>query len=81
MSTDISPENEHFLEHVVAVGMFQDRGQAINAAIDLLKRRAELIRDVDAGIEQLEQGLGKPLDVEAIISGIDVRLEESQRVD
>jgi Arc/MetJ-type ribon-helix-helix transcriptional regulator len=81
MSTDITPENEHFLEQAVAVGMFEDRGQAINAAIDLLKRRAELIRDVNAGIEQLEQGFGKPLDVEAILSRIDARLDEGRRDD
>ncbi len=75
MNADITPENEHFLEHAVAVGMFHDRGEAINTAIELLKRRAELIRDVNAGIEQLEQGFGKPLDVEAIMSAIDARLE------
>jgi Arc/MetJ-type ribon-helix-helix transcriptional regulator len=75
MSTDITPENEHFLEHAVAVGMFHDRGEAINMAIGLLRRRAELIRDVNAGIAQLEQGLGKPFDIEAIMSGIDARLE------
>lgn len=75
MSTDLTPENEHFLEHPVAVGMFHDRSEALNTAIELLKRRAELIRDVNAGIEQLEQGLGKPMDVDAIMSAIDARLE------
>lgn len=81
MSTDITPENEHFLEHAVAVGMFHDRGEALNTAIELLKRRAELIRDVNAGIEQLEQGLGKPMDVEAIMSAIDARLEAQRGED
>ena len=45
-------------------------GEAINTAIELLKRRTALIRDVNAGIEQLEQGLGKPFDVEAIMSAV-----------
>jgi Arc/MetJ-type ribon-helix-helix transcriptional regulator len=75
MNADITPENEHFLEHAVAVGMFHDRGEAINTAIALLKHRAELIRDVNAGIEQLEQGYSEPADVEEIMSAIDVRLE------
>ena len=79
MSTSITPENEHFLEYAVEVGMFRDRNEVLNAAIDLLKRRKEMIRDVNAGIEQLEQGLGKPMDVEAILSAIDARLEAQER--
>lgn len=75
MNTDITPENELFLEHVVAVGMFHDRGEAINTAISLLKCRADLIRDVNAGIEQLERGFGEPADFEAMMSAIDARLE------
>lgn len=81
MSTEITPENEYFLEHAVEAGMFRDRNEGINAAIELLKRRAELIRDVNAGIEQLEQGLGKPIDVEAIMIAIDERLGAQGRRD
>ena len=74
MGPEISPENEHFLDQAVATGMFRDRGEAINTAIELLRRRSQLIRDVNVGIEQLEQGLGKPLDVERIMNAIDARL-------
>ena len=56
MNTDLSPENENFIDHAVATGLFQDRGKALNAAIDLLKRREGLIRDVNSGIDQLDAG-------------------------
>ena len=81
MNPDITPENEHFLEDAVASGMFHDRGQAINTAIELLRRRAELIRDVNAGIGQLEQGLAKPFDVDAMMNAIDARLDEQTQRD
>ena len=81
MNPDISPENEQYLEHTVATGMFHDRSQALNTAIVLLKRREQLIRDVNMGIEQLEQGLGKPLDIAAILDAIDTRLAEEGRQD
>ncbi len=76
MSIDISPENERYIDHAVATGMFRDRSQALNAAIELLKQREQLIRDVNLGIEQLEKGQGKPLDVEAIMAQIGQRLRK-----
>ena len=63
----ISPENERYLDNAVANGLFQDRRQAINTAIELLKRRERLVRDVNSGIDQLERGLGRPFDIEAIM--------------
>jgi Arc/MetJ-type ribon-helix-helix transcriptional regulator len=74
MSTGISPENEQYIDNAVANGLFQDRGQAINIAIDLLKRRERLIRDVNSGIDQLDKGLGRPFDIEAIMAQVDERL-------
>lgn len=77
MSTGISPENELYIDNAVATGLFQDRGQAINTAIELLKHREQLIRDVNSGIGQLEKGLGRPFDIEAIMAQIDERLSET----
>lgn len=74
MSINITPENESFLQQAISTGMFHDRGEAINTAIDLLKRRSQLISDVNAGIEELERGMGKPFDVESIMAAIDARL-------
>ena len=80
MSTDISPENEQYLQEAVARGTFPSRGQALNAAVELLKRREQLIRDVGAGIEQLERGEGEPLDIEDIKARGRKRLADEGRL-
>ncbi len=45
MSSSLSPENEHGRE-------------ALDKAVELLRRREQLVRDVDEHIEQLERGEG-----------------------
>ncbi len=66
MATNLSPENEQYIQQAVAAGLYHDRGEALNRAVELLKRREQLIRDVNLGIEQLERGEGMPLDIEEI---------------
>ncbi len=56
MATNLSPENEQYIQNAVAAGLYHDRGEALDWAVDLLKRREQLIRDVNLGIEQLESG-------------------------
>ena len=51
MSTDISPENEQFIQHELESGNYHDRGELLNDALRLLKRRRELQRDIQAGID------------------------------
>ena len=75
MSSHLSPENEQFLEHAVAVGMYHDRSEALDQAVELLRRREQLVRDVNDGIEQLERGEGVPLDIEEIKTAVRSRLE------
>lgn len=53
MAASISPDNERFLEQAVADGRFADRGEALDEAIRLLRRREELGRAVEAGVDQL----------------------------
>jgi Arc/MetJ-type ribon-helix-helix transcriptional regulator len=78
VSTDLSPENEQYLEHAVSVGMFHDRGEALDKAVELLRRREELVRDVNVGIEQLEQGEGRAFDVAEIKKAVRSRLKNVQ---
>ena len=56
MSSDISPENEQFIQRVVNSGVFADRGKALDEAVGLLKRRFELLQHVDEGTRQLAGG-------------------------
>ncbi len=75
MNSNLSPENEQFLERAVSVGMFHNRDEALDRAVELLRRREQLIRDVNKGIEQLERGEGTPLDIEQVKRAVHARLE------
>ena len=75
MSSNLSPENEQFLEHAVSVGTYHDRAEALDRAVDLLRRREQLVRDVNEGIEQLERGEGVPLNIEEIKAAVRGQLE------
>jgi Arc/MetJ-type ribon-helix-helix transcriptional regulator len=70
MSSQLSPENENYLQYAVTTGLFHDRGEALDKAVELLKKREQLIGDVNRGIDQLERGDGVPFDLEAIKSEI-----------
>jgi Arc/MetJ-type ribon-helix-helix transcriptional regulator len=76
VSSDLSPENEQFLEHIVSLGVYHDRGEALDKAVELLRRREGLIRDVDEGIEQLERGEGVSLDIEAVKDEVRRRFQQ-----
>lgn len=56
MNTDLSPENEQFIQHVVECGTFHSRGEALDEAVALLKRRQWLLEHIDEGTRQLEAG-------------------------
>lgn len=67
MSADLSPQNEQFIQEVVASGSYPSRAAALNAAVDLLKhRQMELVEQVNAGIAEAENGEVAQLDVEQI---------------
>lgn len=56
MSTEISPENERFIERQIARGAFRDRGEVLDAGIELLRIRDELLDRIDRGRDQLKKG-------------------------
>jgi Arc/MetJ-type ribon-helix-helix transcriptional regulator len=56
MSSGLSPENEQFLARAVSAGVYNDRDEALDDAVDLLRRREKLIEDVNHGIEQIDRG-------------------------
>ncbi len=57
MDIPISPENEAFVTNAVNDGHYRDSQALINEALHLLKRRDDLFRDVDDGVQQLDSGL------------------------
>ena len=56
MSDEISPRSEEFIQQVVDSGRFRDRGEALDEAVQLLRRRLELLQHVDEGTRQLASG-------------------------
>ena len=56
MSTDLSPQYEQFIEQAVKSGLFRDRRHALDEAVRLLQRRAELLEHIDEGTRQLRSG-------------------------
>lgn len=73
MSIEISAENEHYIRQAVERGIYRDRADAIDKAVELLRRRDQLISDVRSGIEQADRG--ELLDAEVVFR----RLEERAR--
>jgi putative addiction module CopG family antidote len=51
MAGEVSPENEQFIQHELEVGTYQNRTELLDEAVRLLKRRRELERDIQAGID------------------------------
>jgi Arc/MetJ-type ribon-helix-helix transcriptional regulator len=58
MSTDLSPQNEQFIEQVLTRGVFHNRTEALDEAVELLRRRQELLDHIDEGTRQLRNGEG-----------------------
>jgi len=56
MSSELSPENEQFLDRVVACGIFPGRTQALDQAVDMLRKRQALLDHIDEGTRQLRSG-------------------------
>ncbi|HVC95656.1 MAG TPA: hypothetical protein VND64_18325 [Pirellulales bacterium] len=66
MNTDISPENEQFIQFAIAKGDFQDRRAALDEAVALLKRRQQLLDHIDEGMRQLRDGEFDDFDFEEL---------------
>lgn len=63
MSGRLSPENEQFLDQAVATGVYHDRDEALDEAVRLLRRREQLVEEVNRGIEQISRGETVPFDL------------------
>jgi predicted transcriptional regulator len=74
MSIEISADNERYLQQLVARGIYRDRAEAIDEAVELLKRRDQLRIDVRAGIEQADRG--ELLDAESVFQRLLARAHQ-----
>jgi putative addiction module CopG family antidote len=51
MASEVSPESEQFIQHELESGTYGDRAELLDEAVRLLRRRRELQRDIQAGID------------------------------
>ncbi len=56
MQIEISPQNNEFIDRQVARGEFRDRSAALDAAVELLRRRTDTLEKIDNGRQQLDAG-------------------------
>ena len=56
MHIDISPENAQYLQQLVVQGLYASQSQALGAAIELLKHRERLQRELQRGSDEADRG-------------------------
>lgn len=76
MSHDLSPENEAYLNELVASQAFPDRTAALDEAVRVFRRRQTLLGQLAAGVEQLDRGqsvIYGPDEIERFVSDVRAR--------
>lgn len=58
MKVAIPPEFEPFVQSIIGSGSYKTEAEVVGEALRILKKREQLRRDVNAGINQLEEGEG-----------------------
>ncbi len=62
MADNISPDNARYLDEAVKQGYYSGQGEALDQAVELLRKRDRLRADVRAGIRQADNGEILPAD-------------------
>ena len=79
--TEISNDNSQYLDDAVQKGTYSDRSEALNQAVDLLKKRDQLRAEVQAGSDQAD--LGDLLPADKVFDRLEERarqIEEAARL-
>jgi hypothetical protein len=50
MSTDLSNDNDAYINDAIARGAFRDRNEALDAGVDMLRRRAQLLARIERAV-------------------------------
>ena len=77
------PDVEAYVQQKIASGEFRSReelaAEAIRVYRDLEVKRVQLKSDIQAGIDEADQGLIEPLDIDAIKAELIAELDEDGR--
>ena len=66
MKSDLSPENEQFIQELLHDGAYGTRADVLDDALRVLKQRRDLLRHIDTGTEQLQNGQYTDYDEESL---------------
>jgi len=74
MNVSVTPELEEFVNEKVRTGLYNSASEVIRESLRLLREHDEMKKirldslrsDLQKGIDSLERGEGKPLDIESI---------------
>lgn len=66
MSSELSSDNEMFIQQQVALGAYPDRDSAIDAGVELLRRRKRLMDRLAESRRQLDEGEYEEYDQEGL---------------
>jgi antitoxin ParD1/3/4 len=62
MDVPIPADLEGFVNNLVVSGCYHDPSEVVGIALKMLQHREQLRRDIQAGIDELDQGLGREAD-------------------
>ena len=60
MNIEIAPDDHEFVLAAIQSGEYQSESEVMHQAIGLLRRRKQVRRDVQVGLDQLDRGEGIP---------------------
>ena len=77
MNVPIPAESQEFVESIIRSGSYQTEAEVVGEALRLLSKREELRREVNVGVEQLDEGKG--IDGEEVFDRLQRKAEEIAR--
>jgi Arc/MetJ-type ribon-helix-helix transcriptional regulator len=81
MSIQISRENEQIIHDAVSAGDYHSPDEVLTDALGLLRRKQQLVRDVKAGVDQLNRGETTEYDEASLDRFLQDIQEEQERLD
>ena len=77
MPSHVSPQNHHYIKQVVRSGAYRDEREALDEAVELLKKRDQLRREIQAGIDQADRG--ELIPAEKVFERLEKRAQDIER--
>jgi putative addiction module CopG family antidote len=79
MSSNLSPQNESYIQGKIASGLFSSRDEAVEAGIEMLRKRDELSSIVQESRRQLDSGEFTEYDDESLTERFDALKQRAQQ--